>query len=394
MRSTEIDRRRFMAWLGACAALESAPGGSFASGGLRAGPMGAMGHGPGRDAPPADGALFLAARKSGGGYEAVLMDAWGADRRVLPLEGRGHSFAIDAARGRAVAFGRQPGFFAMAFDLAGAGKPLSLHPAPGRHFYGHGVFTQDGARLIATENDYEAGRGLLGVYDATPAGAYRRLGEYPSGGTGPHEVVLMPDGDTLCVANGGILTHPDYGKLQLNADTMESSLAYIDMRSGVLLEQHPVPKAWQRLSLRHLVVDGQGAVWFGCQYTGAAQDRPPLVGRHRRGAGLEWLEGPEEMLRGMKNYVGSLACDRHGVLIATSSPVGGKVLLWNALTGQCEAGVDIFDGCGVAPAREEGFVVTSGQGAVYRMHADGALDAAAILEPSGSRAWDNHLRRV
>src|SRR3546814_6417709 len=93
----------------------------------------------------------------------------------------------------------------------------------------------------------------------------------------------MPDGRTLCVANGGILTHPDYGKLQLNANDMQPSLAYIDMHSGTLQEQVFLDAALNRLSIRHLLVDGGGAVWFGCQHTGPAQEHPPLVGRHRRG---------------------------------------------------------------------------------------------------------------
>lgn len=400
MRSMEIDRRRFLICLGGCAALAGQPATVFASGRDMAASLQPEPAGPDGNlaASRISDALFLAARKSGNRYEAVLMDGAGADRRVVPLEGRGHSFAIDVLRRRAVAFGRQPGFFAVAFDLAGKAQPITLRPAPGRHFFGHGVFSPDGDLLIATENDYEAGRGVLGIYDASSTGAYRRVGEYDCGGIGAHEVILMPDGRTLCVANGGILTHPDYGKLQLNADTMASSLAYIDMRSGALLEQHRIPQPWQRLSLRHLTVDRAGAVWFGCQYTGPAQDRPPLVGRHRRGQALEWFTGPDEVLRGMKNYVGSLSCDASGTTVATSSPVGGKIVLWDARSGQYRGSVDIFDGCGVAPGQGEGFVITSGQGTVYRVHegvrAADAFTTPAILDASADRSWDNHLRRL
>ncbi|MCK0317313.1 DUF1513 domain-containing protein, partial [Salmonella sp. 15E65] len=91
-------------------------------------------------------------------------------------------------------------------------------------------------------------------------------GEFDSGGIGPHEVVLMPDGKTLCVANGGILTHPDYGKLELNLDTMRPSLAYIDAASGELLEKVELEPALHRLSIRHLALAADGCVWFGCQY--------------------------------------------------------------------------------------------------------------------------------
>src|SRR5690606_2520444 len=283
MRSMEIDRRRFLA-LAAAAGLAPAT--------LRAG---------------ADAPLYLAARRAGGRYEAVVLDTQGRDRQVVPMPARGHSFALDPARGRAVVFGRQPGFFAVAFRIDGTQPPVALQAAEGRHFFGHGVFLPDGRRMLATENDYEAGHGVLGVYDASEGGGYRRIGEFSTGGIGPHEVVLMPDGRTVCVANGGILTHPDYGKLELNPESMKPSLAYIDLHSGEMLEQIYLAPALHRLSIRHLGMDASGAVWFGCQYTGPAQDRPPLVGRHRRGAQPELFAGPDETLRGLKNYVGSVA---------------------------------------------------------------------------------------
>src|SRR5690606_4029761 len=117
--------------------------------------------------------IYLAARKHEGRYEVVVFDATGRNRYVVPLPDRGHSFAIDAKRGRAVAFGRQPGFFATAFNLNGTAKPVSLSLASNRHFFGHGVFSSDGGLLFATENDYKAGRGVLGVYDASSIASYK-----------------------------------------------------------------------------------------------------------------------------------------------------------------------------------------------------------------------------
>src|SRR5690606_32651016 len=106
MRSMEIDRRRFLG-LAALAGLAPTV--------LRAAPE-----------LSADGALsalvenqplYLAARKAHGRYEAVVLDVHGRDRLVVPMPARGHSFALDPVRGRAVAFGRQPGFFAVAFQV-------------------------------------------------------------------------------------------------------------------------------------------------------------------------------------------------------------------------------------------------------------------------------------
>jgi len=367
-----IDRRRF---LSLAAALGLAPGAALA-------------------AAPEDGeALYLSARKRGGRDEAVLLDGAGRDRLVVPMPARGHSFAIDPARRRAVVFGRQPGFFGLAFSLDGKGDPEALPLHDERHFFGHGAYVDSGRLLAATENDFGAGRGVLGLYDASPGGAYRRIGEFDTGGIGPHEVVLMPDGKTLCVANGGILTHPDYGKLELNLDTMRPSLAYVDAASGELLEKAELAPELHRLSIRHLALAADGSVWFGCQYMGSAADRPALVGRHRRGARLEFFEGPAQALRQMRNYVGSVSVDAAGAVVATSSPVGGQVIYWDAASGRCLGTTELADGCGVAPAPDEGFLLSSGLGAMLRVDAEGT-EKQPVLAPSRELSWDNHFRKV
>lgn len=338
------------------------------------------------------GPLYLAARKHDDSFEAVVLDARGQIARTVALEARGHSFAIDAPRQRAVVFGRQAGFFATAFDLQGRQAAAALPLPPDRHYFGHGVYREDGHLLFATENDFEAGRGVLGVYDASPGGAYRRVGEFDSDGIGPHEVLLMPDGRTLCVANGGILTHPDYGKLELNLDTMVPSLVYLDLASGTVVDRVALPAHLHRLSIRHLAIAADGAVWFGMQYSGPTADRPPLVGRHRRGqSAAELFAGPPEVLRRLRNYVGSVSVDAAGNIVATSSPVGGLVVYWDAASGACLGTTTIADGCGVAPAGDGRFVLSSGEGVVQQSGPD---LPTTEFDRDPSTAWDNHFRRV
>lgn len=380
MRSMEIDRRRF---LGLTALTGLAPAVLYAA------------PGPADHAlstSPANQPLYLAARKAHGRYEAVVLDVHGRDRLVVPMPARGHSFALDPVRGRAVAFGRQPGFFAVAFQVDGSRPPVALEAASERHFFGHGVYLPDGKRMLATENAYEAGKGVLGIYDASKGGDYRRIGEFETGGIGPHEVVLLPDGKTLCVANGGILTHPDYGKLELNLDTMRPSLAYLDANDGRLIERVELSPDLHRLSIRHLTVAADGAVWFGCQHMGPAGERPALVGRHRMGHEPELFPGPEEVLRDCRNYIGSVAADSTGSVIATSSPVGNQVVYWDAGTGRSLGVTRLSDGCGVAPLAPGRFLLNSGMGALVRAGPDAATQS--ILMPSPELSWDNHFRRL
>src|SRR5690606_30895384 len=110
-------------------------------------------------------------------------------------------------------FARRPGTFALVIDVVHGRILYRIASAESRHFYGHGAFSSDGRLLYATENDFAGERGVIGIYDA--ADGYRRAGEIPSYGIGPHELRLLADGTTLAVANGGILTRPDLPRVKL-----------------------------------------------------------------------------------------------------------------------------------------------------------------------------------
>src|SRR5690606_30904222 len=110
-----------------------------------------------------------------------------------------------------------------------------------------------------------------------------RIGEHPSYGVGPHELLLHPDGETLVIANGGIRTHPSHDRDNLNVDTMQPSLAYVDRNTGALLEQHYMPADFHQSGIRHMDVNAEGLVVFVMQFEGEPFMEVPLIGTHRRG---------------------------------------------------------------------------------------------------------------
>src|SRR3546814_20260631 len=87
-----------------------------------------------------------------------------------------------------------------------------------------------GRWLYACENDYDNARGCIGIYDATAG--YRREAELEAYAIGPHEMVLLSDGRTLAVANGGTQTHPARRREKLNIDTMQTPLRSDASRVG------------------------------------------------------------------------------------------------------------------------------------------------------------------
>jgi hypothetical protein len=285
-------------------------------------------------------------------------------------------------------FARRPGTFAVVIDLDRAEALYRIDAAAGRHFYGHGAFSPDGRHLFTSENDFEAGRGVIGIRDA--ADGYRQVGEFASQGVGPHEVALMPDGATLVAANGGIRTHPDNDRAILNLDTMQPSLAYLDLATGRLGGAFELAPRLHRLSIRHLAVNSDGVVALAMQYEGDKRDRVPLVGLHEGGA-IRLLDAPPGLERRMRQYAGSVAFDQGGRLLAVSCPRGNLITFWHAKTGRMVGQMELADGCGVAPAEAPGaFVITGGRGEVVRVEPGHDQTPLGIAAQSFA-AWDNHL---
>jgi hypothetical protein len=323
-------------------------------------------------------------------HELMLIDERGGRIGRMPLVGRGHDIAIDPARKRVAVFARRPGYFAVIVDMASMTPLATLTPPEGHHFFGHGLFSPDGRLLYATENKFDdaRSRGVVGIYDASGTD-YRRIGEFETHGVDAHEMLMAPDGRTLVIANGGIETHPDYGRQKLNLDGMRPSIVRIDTRTGDLLDETVLDDGLNRLSMRHMTFDGTGQVWFGCQWEGARSELPPLVGRIGRDGKATLTAFPDAIAPLARNYIGSVVASRDGSTIATSSPIGGQLFFFDAASGDFRDCVALQDGCGVAPSGDHAFLATSGDGRVLRAEGGQLTQLARRQEQ-----FDNHLRRV
>lgn len=364
MRTPLLDRRHFLRAAGAGFAAALAPRALAAT--LRA-----------------DVVYASAFQRRDGAYGVAVLSEDGRALHEIELPDRGHDVTFDPVSRRAVVFARQPGTFATIFDHTGQAAPITIASAEGRHFYGHGVFSPDGRLLYATENDFDAAAGMVGVYDATDG--FRRVGEFPTFGVGPHELLLLADGRTLAIANGGIETHPDYGRAKLNIATMRPSLVFIDRETGDLLERHELSADLHKLSIRHMDTDARGRVWFGCQHEGPATERPLLVGLAERGDGLSLLEMPDDVLGGFRNYIGSVAANRDAGTLAVSSPQGNCLAVIDTATRKVSGVHALTEVCGIAPDLD-GFRATTGTGDIV------APDGTERSDPD--YVWDNHLIRI
>lgn len=324
----------------------------------------------------ADAVFASAFVDSRGGYGIALLSERGAILHRYSLPGRGHDVVLQPGSDRVVAFARRPGTFAAIVSPSRSDEPVIIRSPEGRHFYGHGVFSTDGRLLYAAENDFGAARGVVGVYDATDG--FARIGEFASGGVGPHEIVLLRDGKSMLVANGGIETHPDYGRAKLNLAMMKPNLSLVDLETGEVLGSASLPPELHKLSIRHVAVSRNGEVWFACQDQDKWRDDAPLIGRISENFEITSLSLDFDHQRKLRGYVGSIAVNDEADSIVVTSPIGHTALEIGQRDARVKAVSDIRDVCGVA-AWENRFVLSSGEG-MFDGH----------RSPVG---WDHHIAR-
>src|SRR5690606_17233195 len=104
----------------------------------------------------------------------------------------------------------------------------------------------------------ETGAGFIGVRDARSLEVFAR---WETGGSDPHELALADGG--LWVANGGIETRPETGRMKHHLERMDSSLVRLDAATGRLTGQWRLDD--RRLGLRHLALAGDGTIGIALQ---------------------------------------------------------------------------------------------------------------------------------
>ena len=335
-------------------------------------------------------ALFFSAMADhGGDYYLAGFNLNGEIKLQIPVPGRGHAPVVSPDGSILIMIARRPGNWLVCVDRVLNEVQVIQGPID-RHYFGHGVFSKDGTKFYATENDFENKRGVVGVYETF--NQFKRIGEFYSGGIGPHELLLSPDGEQLVVANGGILTHPDTGRSKLNLDSMSPSLTILSPRDGLILSQHRLPAKHHQLSIRHIDIAPDNTIGIGLQYQGKRTDLKPLVALRKPGEDIQLLDCPEPLLKRMKNYCGSVAMDVSGKVIAASAPRGGVISYWSTKDGKWLNSSNIDDGCGVVASGREGeFIISSGKGLISAYTP--AQNGHPHLISEHRVRWDNHISR-
>jgi hypothetical protein len=258
------------------------------------------------------------------------------------------------------------------------------------HFTGHGCFSAEGNYLFTSESNFKTGAGKIVVRDSRD---FQILTEYDSQGIGPHEIKLMPDGKTLAIANGGILTHPDSGRKKLNLDSMQSSLNYMDIVTGKTLASYQVaePKA----SIRHIDISPQGSVAIAMQLQREAcrhNNIIPLCAYHQGEDQIQLLQAAKPLLNQFNDYVGSTTINANNHIAGFTSPRGDIAAFWSLKTGQIKGFHQLHDVCGLAISHDsEYFILSNSHGEVRYLDSETLVENRQLRKVYPDTSWDNHL---
>jgi hypothetical protein len=303
----------------------------------------------------------------GGASEALRLRV----RHQLQVPTRAHA-VVPAADGTLVAVARRPGAWLLRWR---PGSPASAArwrwSEADRSFNGH-VVPHGSRALMSTESDATDGAGLLVRRDASTLAV---LEEWPTGGVDPHAVLALPVGGWL-VANGGVPTLPESGRVKGDLSSMDSSVVHLDAQG----RQRGIWRlADKRLSLRHLARHAGGLVGVALQ---AEHDDPD----ERRRAPLIALWDGQRLCPGdapvLGGYAGDIAARPSGFLVGATR--AGCVARFD-LHGRLVARHPLTQACALAPLGVEGWLA-GGSAAGLLVAEAGAARAA------GSRRLrlDNH----
>jgi len=286
---------------------------------------------------------------------------------------------------RVLFFARRPGTLAFELRRDSMSVRTVFETPPGRHLAGHGLFSHDGQRLFTPEYDYEHQRGVLAVRDARD---FHTIDEIDTLGLDPHEVAWLPDGRSLLVANGGIMTHPRNFRRKLNIPTMDPSLCAIDASNGRCIEQWRLPD--HLLSIRHLAVAASGVAAVGLQYEGEPADAPGIAAVYMRGAGLQLLTAPATDRARFHGYVASVTVSETENLIAAACPYGNGVACWSLDDHRYLGFIAAAETYGLSRLADGSIVASQRDGTAYQIDKTPLRSQFLKLDSEIALRWDDH----
>ena len=299
---------------------------------------------------------------------------------------RAHGCAVHPTDpNRVLFFARRPGTQAFELDRSTMQVRTVFTTREGQHLAGHGTYSSDGEFVLTPEHDYERVRGVVVVRDAR---TFSVVDEIDTHGIDPHELAGLPDGKSLLVANGGIMTHPRTFRRKLNIPSMDPSLCVLDAATGECREQWRLPD--HLLSIRHVAMTSDGTTAVGLQYEGKKQEAPGIVALYRPGANFRLLTAPAKETERFAGYVASVAVSEAHDVIAAACPYGGGVACWSLRDERYLGFIAASETYGLSRVADGTILASQRDGTAFSLPETRLRSQFLKISSSQPIRWDDH----
>lgn len=248
------------------------------------------------------------------GLSLLNLDA-PAQRRNIPLTFFAHGFTLDPRNpNRAIIFEKRgPGAAEVELSHAQFMRPMTT--TADRAFYGHGTFSQDGSVIFVAESIHKTHKGLVSIRDGR---TLQSIGEFPTYGENPHDVLLTDGGKTLVVTNSG-------GPFP---DGDAPCVAFIDVQSRRLL--HKYTFTTPRINAGHVALSKKGEMVVA---SAPRDGLPPTdigaVSLAHKGKDPVTMTEPKAVTSGMIGESLSINIHEPTQRAVVTTPEGNQVTAWS-----------------------------------------------------------------
>lgn len=301
----------------------------------------------------------------------------GAEPDRIPLDFLAHGFAAHPRRPAAALLEKRgPG--GAYVDLAKREVLRPIAPMEAHHFYGHGAFTRDGGALLAVETDLASGDGVISVRD--PA-SFAVVDTFPTFGKAPHDCVLVDEGRTLVITNGG-------GRVGTDA---LPCVSFVDVASRRLIERFEVSDP--RINTGHVAIAKDGSfLVVSAPRDGLPESALGGVSVRRKGGPLRYVQEPAAATGRMVGESLSVCIHERTRTAVATHPYGDLISFWNLDTGALFATFGLPSPRGVTLTLDERwFVVSFGPAASLLLLSTQPLAPVKDPDPATRRFSGSHL---
>lgn len=257
----------------------------------------------------------------------VNLDVTSPQAKPIPEIGfLGHGFTPRIDKPHIVLITEKHGQGCCEVDLL-QGKILRrVETVGGREFYGHSSFSPDGKLWYCTEAETGDGsyHGVLAVRDADSLELRDKT--FPTHGVAPHDCILIDNGATLVITNGGG---------PLDRDDELPCVAYVDVKTG---EARRVLKFSNRkINAGHIAMTSRGElVCVSAPREGIPNGDPDYLGAISfYDPAKDAVTTAQDPVRAkMKGETLSVAINEKTMIVGATNPAGNIVTFWDFRSGK------------------------------------------------------------